>query len=103
MSHLGRGHAMAYFVVNLEKLGYDWAYRTIESLAYGLPQLRTRVFLLASRDHDPRAVLLSNRKTQPLEQRNRNSGVLFLSGAEGEDPTGVAGGGSFRCGHRLRA
>lgn len=74
MLHLGRGHAMAYLVKNLEKLGYDWAYRTIDSLAYGLPQRRRRVFLLASRDHDPREVLLSDSKTQPLEQRNRING-----------------------------
>ena len=74
MLHLDRGHAMEYLVKNLEDLGYDWAYRTIDSLAYGLPQRRRRVFLLASRDHDPREILLSDNKTQPLEQRYRING-----------------------------
>ena len=74
MLHLGQGHAMSYLIKNFEKLGYDWAYRTIDALAYGLPQRRRRVFLLASRDHDPREVLLSDDKTQPAPQRNRING-----------------------------
>lgn len=41
----------------LEKLGYRWAYRTIDALAFGLPQRRKRVFLYATKEGDPRDVL----------------------------------------------
>ena len=73
MLHLDRGHAMGYLVENLERLGYDWAYRTIDVRAFGLPQRRKRVFLLASRDHDPREILLCG-NNQPEEPQRRING-----------------------------
>lgn len=73
MLHLDRGHAISYLVGELERLGYDWAYRTIDARAFGLPQRRKRVFLLAARDHDPREVLLSGNK-QPEEPWRRTNG-----------------------------
>lgn len=41
----------------LEELGYRWAYRTIDALAFGIPQRRKRIFLFATLDGDPRDVL----------------------------------------------
>jgi DNA (cytosine-5)-methyltransferase 1 len=55
--HLHRGHYMGEVLAALERLGYKWAYRTIDSLAFGLPQRRNRIFLFASLSLDPRAVL----------------------------------------------
>jgi DNA (cytosine-5)-methyltransferase 1 len=37
-----------------------WAYRVLNTLAFGLPQRRRRVYLIASQELDPRDVLLSD-------------------------------------------
>lgn len=65
MLSLDCGKAMAMIIDTLEELGYQWAYRTIDSRAFGLPQRRRRVFLLASRSEDPRAVLLNDDAAEP--------------------------------------
>jgi DNA (cytosine-5)-methyltransferase 1 len=48
---------MHYLVEELENLGFTWAYRIVDTRAFGLPQRRQRVLLLASRSEDPRPVL----------------------------------------------
>lgn len=60
MLRLGRGSAIEALVGGLETRGFKWAYRTIDSIFFGLPQRRPRVFLLAARSEDPRDVLLSH-------------------------------------------
>jgi DNA (cytosine-5)-methyltransferase 1 len=60
MLWLGNGAAMKYLTSNLERLGYRWAYRLVDSQAFGVPQRRKRVYLLASLNHDPRGVLLAD-------------------------------------------
>jgi DNA (cytosine-5)-methyltransferase 1 len=60
MLQLQRGRAMGYLVEELERLGFAWAYRVVDSRAFGLPQRRRRVILLASRTEDPRSALLSS-------------------------------------------
>ena len=60
MLRLGRGAALEVIVRELERLKYRWAYRIVDTRAFGLPQRRERVFLLASRKHDPRTVLLGD-------------------------------------------
>lgn len=57
MLQLRRGTAMAHIVAALEELGYAWAYRVVDSRAFGLPQRRQRVIMLASRVDDPAAAL----------------------------------------------
>src|SRR5204862_5046434 len=37
--------------------GWRWAYRVVDTRAFGLPQRRRRVLLLASQESDPRAAL----------------------------------------------
>jgi DNA (cytosine-5)-methyltransferase 1 len=59
MLQLDRGKAMRYLVDRLEERGYSWAYRVVDTRAFGLPQRRQRVILLASKTEDPRAVLLT--------------------------------------------
>src|SRR5262249_40665217 len=56
MLQLDRGKAMGYLVDSLEGLGFSWAYRVVDTRAFGLPQRRQRVLLLASRTEDPGAV-----------------------------------------------
>ncbi len=57
MLQLGRGAAMRHVTAALEQLGYTWAYRVVDARAFGLPQRRQRVLMLASRTEDPREVL----------------------------------------------
>jgi DNA (cytosine-5)-methyltransferase 1 len=57
MLQLGRGQAMRHITAALEELGYMWAYRVVDARAFGLPQRRLRVLMLASRTEDPRPVL----------------------------------------------
>lgn len=59
MLQLARGAAMEVVVSALEELGYRWAYRVMNSRAFGLPQRRERVYLVASLEGDPRDVLLA--------------------------------------------
>jgi DNA (cytosine-5)-methyltransferase 1 len=60
MLHLHRGAALGSVVTSLEQLGYTWAYRVVDTQAFGLPQRRRRVFLVASPTDDPRGVLFSD-------------------------------------------
>ena len=48
MLQLARGEALDVIITELEELGYRWAYRVVNSQAFGLPQRLQRVFLLAS-------------------------------------------------------
>lgn len=57
MLRLNRGAAMEHLATRLEQLGFAWAYRVVDSRAFGVPQRRQRVILLASRTEDPRPVL----------------------------------------------
>jgi len=56
---LDGGRGIAYVTRNLERLGYRWAYRIVDTRAFGLPHRRERVFLLASRVGDPASCLLT--------------------------------------------
>jgi DNA (cytosine-5)-methyltransferase 1 len=58
MLQLARGQALEVIVAAAEDLGYRWAYRVIDSRAFGVPQRRQRVYFLASLESDPRDVLL---------------------------------------------
>jgi DNA (cytosine-5)-methyltransferase 1 len=60
MLQLARGDAMAAVVTELEDLGYRWAYRVVNAMAFGLPQRRERVYIVASRIGDPGAVLFAD-------------------------------------------
>ncbi len=54
------GRVLLYLMHMAEKLGYSWAYRTLDSRAFGLPQRRRRFYFFASRTIDPGDVLLSD-------------------------------------------
>lgn len=60
MLQLAGGAALARIVDEFERLGYRWAYRVVNTLAFGLPQRRERVFLVASLDRDPAEILLAD-------------------------------------------
>lgn len=66
MLQLNGGRAMRAIVDELEALGYRWAYRVVDTWAFGLPQRRERVFLVASTELDPSAVLFAD--DSPIER-----------------------------------
>ena len=65
MLHLAKGAAMERILSPLERLGYRWAYRVVDSRAFGLPQRRRRVFIVATSIGDPRGVLLADNAPTP--------------------------------------
>ncbi|UJR83671.1 DNA cytosine methyltransferase [Sandaracinus amylolyticus] len=54
------GHGIRHITRRLERLGYSWAYRVVDTRAFGLPQRRQRVFVVASRERDPSCVLFAS-------------------------------------------
>lgn len=82
---LDRGSGISYLVRNLERLGYRWAYRVIDTRAFGLPQRRERVFLLASRVNDPARYLFAQDRTAPeIEARPEIAhGFYWTEGTRG--------------------
>lgn len=66
MLHLARGAAMDHIMSHFERIGYRWASRVIDSRAFGLPQRRRRVFIVASTIGDPRDVLLADDAPDPV-------------------------------------
>ncbi len=60
MLPLHGGRAMAAITSELDRMGFRWAYRVVDSRFTGVPQRRQRVILLASRTEDPRSVLFAD-------------------------------------------
>jgi DNA (cytosine-5)-methyltransferase 1 len=87
MLSLGRGRALEYIVGELERLGYDWAYRVIDSRAFGVPQRRERVYLLAAKRGrgDPRSVLFAEDAGEPGKQPRSDAacGFYWTEGTRG--------------------
>src|SRR5258708_36662257 len=86
MLQLAKGEALNFVVSELEKLRYRWAYRVIDSAAFGLPQRRERVFVVASLTEDPRSVLFSGNEipaTPTNGDRNLAYGFYWTEGNRG--------------------
>jgi DNA (cytosine-5)-methyltransferase 1 len=62
---LGRGRALRLITTALDELGYRWAYRVIDTRAFGLPQRRRRWYLVASLTANPCDVLLADDADPP--------------------------------------
>lgn len=93
MLHLARGAAMASIFERLEDLGYRWAYRVVDSRAFGLPQRRRRVFIVAARSGDPRCVLLADDAPDqqwPAVDLARPAGFYWTEGRTGHGLTADA-------------
>ncbi len=85
MLQLDRGAAIRYVVEQLERLGYAWAYRKVDARAFGLPQRRERVFLLASLDADPARLLFAAaaEPPPPRDPQGRACGFYWTEGTRG--------------------
>jgi DNA (cytosine-5)-methyltransferase 1 len=71
MLQLARGEAMNVITSALENLGYSWAYRVVDARAFGLPQRRRRVYLVASNQADPRTILFAD-EAGPVDEPTLN-------------------------------
>ena len=60
MISLDSGNAIKYLTQQLEELGYMWGYRVVDARAFGVPQRRLRLLLVASLHNDIRNVLFSD-------------------------------------------
>jgi DNA (cytosine-5)-methyltransferase 1 len=78
MLRLHHGRAMRLLTRSLEELGYRWAYRVVDARAFGVPQRRLRVILLAGRKDDPRDVLFADNIANPEIISNRLQAPLVL-------------------------
>jgi DNA (cytosine-5)-methyltransferase 1 len=87
MLQLSRGRAMDVITSALEQHGYRWAYRVVDARAFGLPQRRRRVYLVASLDADPRTVLFADdaghRDEQKLNGQHVACGFYWTEGIRG--------------------
>lgn len=85
MLQLDKGAAMRHITARLESLGYSWAYRVVDSRAFGLPQRRQRVFLLASRVMKPEELLFQEDKgeVEPTDHNGRACGFYWTEGVRG--------------------
>ena len=85
MLQLSKGRALDVIVSALEHFGYHWAYRVVDSRAFGLPQRRRRVLIVASTEGDPREVLFADEagKPEPLDPEGRACGFYWTEGVRG--------------------
>lgn len=88
MLRLARGNAMRLIIDELENLGYRWAYRVVDSRAFGLPQRRERVYIVACLPEvgDPREVILSSDAGVPAPKPNYRdfaNGFYWTEGTRG--------------------
>lgn len=90
MISLDQGNAIKYITNELENLGYMWAYRIIDSRAFGVPQRRLRMVLVASKTEDVRSILFSSDIADPpngdnLQEVNKKNyyGFYWTEGKRG--------------------
>jgi DNA (cytosine-5)-methyltransferase 1 len=89
MLHLNKGAGIKYLTREMERLGYNWAYRVLDSAGFGVPQRRRRVFVVGAIDDDPRDVLLADDSRVPVELPARDVPIGFYW-TEGTYATGLA-------------
>jgi len=85
MLHLDRGDAMRFLIESLAARGYAWAYRVVDTRAFGLPQRRQRVIILASKQNDPRQALFADEAGVPVVPNSKSlwRGFYWTEGIRG--------------------
>lgn len=86
MLSLDKGAAMKFLVEEIESLGYRWAYRVVDSRAFGLPQRRRRVLFLASKTEDPAPILFTDEAGEPEPVKHKRrvaNGFYWTEGSTG--------------------
>ena len=97
MLNTQNGAAMRLITGRLNDLGYRWAYRVVDARAFGLPQRRLRVILLASPVEDPCAALYADNALEEVNDSTRIADARLAYGfywTEGQTGLGwVVNGG----------
>jgi DNA (cytosine-5)-methyltransferase 1 len=85
MLSLKHGAGMRYLTSELESRGYGWAYRVIDSRAFGLAQRRRRLFILAGRSEEPARLLFRDTGSarEPQRQVKTPCGFYWTEGNQG--------------------
>ena len=84
MLALESGRAIRVITKHLTRLGYRWAYRTVNARAFGVPQRRLRVVIIAARDADPREVIFADDEPVPKESPSPTGfGFYWTEGTTG--------------------
>lgn len=86
---LDRGNGIRWLVEQFELLGYRWAYRVLDTIGFGLPQRRRRVYLVASLKIDPRMVLFADERPNVPSQKPLLSTPLGFYWTEGRSGVGL--------------
>jgi DNA (cytosine-5)-methyltransferase 1 len=81
--HLDGGNAVRTVVRSLEALGYQWAYRILNTREFGLAQRRRRIFIAAALDFDPAALLYDGASVDLEESASRHTGFYWTEGNRG--------------------
>jgi DNA (cytosine-5)-methyltransferase 1 len=89
MLQLDAGKAMEWMVSRFEELGYSWAYRVLDSMGFGLPQRRRRVYFIASRNIDPRTVLFADERPGAISPEPDLTHPLGFYWTEGRSGIGL--------------
>lgn len=93
MLQLDSGQAMHWLVERFEGLGYYWAYRVLNTIGFGLPQRRRRVYFVASREIDPRKVLFADESPLPKQTPVDLSQPIGFYWTEGRSGVGFTSDG----------
>jgi len=89
MLQLDGGKAMKWLVDQFEHLGYRWTYRVLDTMGFGLPQRRRRVYFVASREIDPRLILFADETDRPGFPKADLSSPLGFYWTEGKSGVGI--------------
>lgn len=84
-----RGRVLHELLARFEALDYGWAYRVVDSQAFGVPQRRERVFILASQEEDPRPILFNGAITRRASRWSQPPAIGFYW-SEGNGGLGFA-------------
>ena len=100
--HLDSGNAIKQVTAALEELGYNWAYRVLDTRGFGLPQRRRRLFIVGALGEDPRRVLFDGTANEcaPTLKKPQQVGFYWTEGNRGlgwspEAIPPLKGGSSF--------
>jgi DNA (cytosine-5)-methyltransferase 1 len=89
MLRLKQGNAIRVITETLAEAGYSWSYRILDAQYFGVAQRRKRVFVLASRHHDPSRVLFRDLNDAPPDavthsrRRSDANGFYWSEGNRG--------------------
>jgi DNA (cytosine-5)-methyltransferase 1 len=100
--HLDSGNAVKRVTGALEELGYNWAYRILDTRGFGLPQRRRRLFIVGALRIDPRQILFDGSANDCVTTSNiaQHVGFYWTEGNRGlgwspEAVPPLKGGSSF--------